>query len=134
MSYKNLRPGEIEQKSNINYAPVNKCPKLERKKKIRDFIYFANALACDDQSAEEKCRQLARELFPPMAKPLVWRNPHGPYTSGDYMIAPDCNGAFRATYNLSQIFAFKGAAREALDQCKAACEAHHQARFLEQLA
>ena len=86
------------------------------------------------EEALKNARQIARELFPPMAKPLVWRNPHGPYTSGDYMIAPDCNGAFRATYNLSQIFAFKGAAREALDQCKAACESHHQTRFLEQLA
>lgn len=161
MGYKNLRPGEIAEKSNTNnYTLVQDGPKLERKKKILSLIYFANALAHEDDSAEEKCRRLAGELFDPLNQRdaaqaeadqlraqvaaleaevarlkepagLVWKKAENRnwWMSGEYFVAQMAEG-FSASFDLCRPSPRIGVFAD-LDAAKAACSAHHAARYRE---
>lgn len=69
---------------------------------------------------------LARELFPPMAKPLVWvdHRTHSISNCG-HCIERQSENKFKV-YGDSDF--------GTLEHCKAVCEAENQARFKEQLA
>ena len=102
----------------------------------KDMDFHSNASIEARERAEKACR----ELFPPMAKPLVWRNEgHG---SG--IISQDI---LRQRYDISPLrdnFLLHfgddssseriGARFDTIEGAKAAAQSHHQARFLELLA
>ncbi len=73
-----------------------------------------------------EAQKLARELFPPMAKPLVWV--HG--SSGPYSVFYDyADKVWSAGYRTHWMSNFAS-----ITEAEAGCESHHQSRFLEQLA
>ena len=88
--------------------------------------------------AKFEARQLARELFPPMAKALVWID-YGVGAQSQtflgfyYDIAP-MRENFIAHFGDNGSSSRIGARFDTAEGAKAACEAHHQARFLELLA
>lgn len=88
----------------------------------------------DNAEYLKKATALARELFPPMAKPLSWSNGYKViigYFGGvrTHSIHPAMNKFFARDHEGLLI---KECATEA--EAVAACESHHQARFLEQMA
>ncbi len=82
------------------------------------------------KEALERAKKAARELFTPMAKPLVWEFFDGCWVSGPYKL--DKN---RWTFDNSEthITVENGFYIDIAAQ-KAACESHHLARFKELLA
>jgi hypothetical protein len=79
---------------------------------------------------------LARELFPPIIRRLVWIERRNDFVShnilaSNYEIYP-YEGAYHAVFcvNLERHLLL----RASLDEAKAFCESHHQARFKELLA
>lgn len=97
--------------------------------------FFANSDQrhhLDAQYAEATA--IAHELFPPMAKPLVWiATPRRPWSiAGDYCVeqrGPIFVAAFDLCRPSPRIGSFDTEA-----EAKAACEADNQARFREQCA
>ncbi len=90
--------------------------------KLQIFNYHIQTLLLNlhqqDSALFEKVKgdaaYLARELFPVAAKALVWQQEKdGTWRAMYYSVAPDC---------------------PFIEQAKAKCEAHHQARFKDQLA
>jgi len=80
-------------------------------------------------TARTEAAALARELFPPMAKALVWDDGSGGvWFAGIYSVIDHGEGRFKAVWAKSM------ALFSSLAEAKAACEAHHQARFLEMCA
>lgn len=80
--------------------------------------------------AKKEASKIARELFPPMAKALAWDVDGVAWlysVTKVWKIAP--GSKFVAEFMEGKIGLFDSEA-----EAKAACEAHHQQRFLEQLA
>ena len=108
-------------------APVNDNEKLKK------LAFYCTALAtrnifghtCGD-SVIEHAAALARELFPPMAKPLVWEKGMYSLRCGNYWVSM---GGFEAWLKETKLGSFGS-----IDAAKSACEAHSQARFLGQMA
>jgi hypothetical protein len=92
--------------------------------------------------SERIAAALARELFPPMAKALVWDEEPTPFEGGHrysygsffgntlYQCGMYLDGSHFARIRAGNDFLY-GSTRE---EVKARCEAHHQARWLEQMA
>ena len=102
--------------------------------KLRNLLYFL-ALYPDDietQIRHEAAAALSRELFPTMAKALVWtRKDDGSLVAGDYVYK---NG--EAYWRDEGVFFDEAPEGYLYDvaAAKAACEAHHQAKLKEMLA
>lgn len=89
----------------------------------------------------EKAVALARELFPPSAKPLAWNEDFETacaWTDESKITGyhVDCRepGKWRAQYRKGNPLEMLGRAFPTRDAAKAFCEAHHQSRFQELLA
>ncbi len=94
---------------------------------LQELSYYADVAARGTKLAETKAAALARELFPPTAKPLVWVDNH----AGAYTVHQILERFYpRLRSNWDDI----GPRCATKDEAKAACEAHHQARWLEQMA
>lgn len=111
----------------------------------RCLVLAMSSVARRSVDAVEQTATLARKLFPPMAKPLAWvftfDGERAALSSGltRYEIyqhaATGFNVRFMTDETTVQLTAdFYGAKYADLDAAKTACEAHHQSRFLEQLA
>ena len=115
--------------------------------KLKQLALYCTALAtrhiyghtCGD-SVIEHAAALARELFPVRAKALVWEYyDHGEGIHSQkvlglhYDIAPMRNN-FLAHFGDGGCAQRVGARFDTIEGAKAACEQHHQTRFLEQMA
>lgn len=104
-------------------------------------FYGADYYSGGFKEALERAKKAARELFPPMAKPLVWvSEPTGDFYDetvnyriefrtavyGKYLAQTES----RSICGVVKSWSVNGS----LEACKAACESHHQARFKELLA
>ena len=107
---------------------------MEREKLLTLYGAIGAWLHLDDAESEETARKIVGELFPPAAKPLVWVNSlkitnMPAIEAGDYLVS-----ASGCVYFRSEETPFFMAESEyrLIFNCKAAAEAHSQARFLEQ--
>jgi hypothetical protein len=87
--------------------------------------------------AGTKAAALARELFPPSAKPLVWEVDQGDEFSqlifgARYRVRELARGFFCSICTENETTSIQWCA--SLDEAKAFCESHHQQRFKELLA
>ena len=91
--------------------------------------------------AKFEATTLACELFPPIAKPLVWDEEPTPF-DGVHRYSYGCfcgKTLYQCGYVDGTHYGHFRAGNEifyapTLEEVKAACEAHHQAKFLELLA
>ena len=96
------------------------------------------------EEALKNARQIARELFPPMAKPLVWRidgddicSQHVDFEWYRIRNFPSCAPIDGLLINCALCGITSANSLQwcmTIDEAKAWCESRHQARFLEQLA
>ena len=106
---------------------------MEKEKVLALYGAIGAWLCLGDAESEEIARKIVRELFPPMAKVLVWVGNHsGIYTVQYHDTCPGKRGNFYP--RLQSNWADIGPPCTTELEAKAACEAHSQARFLEQLA
>lgn len=103
------------------------------KGKLIELSKLCELLALEQSDTPEahyaEAAAIARELWPVRAKPLAWSEcAPGLWAADDYMVIDHDEGRFKAQW-LKTMLIF-----DSPEKAKAACEADHQARFLERLA
>ena len=107
---------------------------MSRAEKLATLANYINILRVSviDQGRKDeveiKAAALARELFPPMAKALVWELTEDGWRSGQFRIVNSHGDIWWVTHPDMCSF------RSDLADAKALAESHHQAKFKEQLA